>query len=69
MLNKVRKNCIIEIRKMINVAKNNVMEGGMNNHNQFEYVYNYMQFASRCGLLKEKILNILWKELQEATGL
>jgi len=55
-----------EIRELINNAENNV-ENGLDQHEQFEYVYSYMNFARKCGTLSRKTLDKLWKELQMAT--
>ena len=60
------KKVIDEIRELINNAENNV-KNGLDHHKQFEFVYEYMNFARKCGTLSRKSLDILWKELQLAT--
>jgi len=55
-----------EIRELIKNAGNNV-KNGLDHYEQFEYVYEYMNFARKCGTLSRKTLDKLWKELQMAT--
>jgi len=60
--------CISEIRNKIEKARINVAQG-MDEYEAFNAVYDYMSFSQKCGLLEKEALNILWRELQEATNI
>ena len=55
-----------EIRNKIEGARVSVNQG-MDGHKTFDFVYDYMVFSQKIGLLKRESLDILWNELRDAT--
>ncbi|WP_303872017.1 hypothetical protein [Acetobacterium wieringae] len=62
------KKCISEIRKQIEIQKNNVLHDEINRYDAFEIVYQMMHLSKALGILNKKTLDALWREAQEITA-
>lgn len=63
-----KKKCVEEIRKQIKIQKDNVLHDNINRYDAFEIVYQMMHLSKELGILKQKMLDILWIEAQEITA-
>jgi len=63
----VRYRVMSEVRRLINIAKEKVTSGG-DEYEWFDYVNKYLDFIWNAKLINKKKIDILWRELQDATN-